>query len=197
MLECSLNSVSFEKGSETNSKRLDELIQDIANGDNNAIAELYRLTDKNVYSFALSILKNRHDAQDVLQDCYLHICSSAGSYSCRGKPMAWILAITRNLCLKYIRSSKKRVLFSDEEWSRVSQDDFESSVDDRITISACMRSLSDAERQIVVLHAVSGMKHREIAELLKIPLPTVLSKYNRAIKKLRNILERGAYHDRT
>ena len=50
--------------------------------------------------------------------------------------------------------------------------------------------LSDTERQIVVLHAVSGFKHREIAAMLNLPLPTVLSKYNRAIKKLRSQLEK-------
>lgn len=190
ILECSL-------GSDIISKQLGELIHNIADGDRGALAELYKLTNKDVYAFALSILKNIHDAEDVLQDCFVRIYSSAGSYSDRGKPMAWILTITKNLCLKCIRSSQRRVSLSDEEWSFSSPDEFESSADDRIMLSACMSSLNDIERQIVVLHAVSGMKHREIAELLKIPLPTVLSKYNRAIKKLRSILERGAYHDRT
>ena len=45
--------------------------------------------------------------------------------------------------------------------------------------------LNQQERQIVVLHAVSGFRHREIAQLLQLPLPTVLSKYHRALKKLK------------
>ena len=45
--------------------------------------------------------------------------------------------------------------------------------------------LGDQERKIVMLHAISGLKHREIAELLELPLATVLSKYHRALKKLR------------
>ena len=44
-------------------------------------------------------------------------------------------------------------------------------------------------RRIVLLHAVTGMKHREIAALLELPLPTVLSKYHRALKKMRSCLE--------
>lgn len=48
-----------------------------------------------------------------------------------------------------------------------------------------MTGLSDQERQVVLLHAVTGLKHREIAALLELPLPTVLSKYSRALKKLR------------
>ena len=57
--------------------------------------------------------------------------------------------------------------------------------EDRMMLAALLRLLTEEERQIVVLHAVSGMKHREIAALLKMNLSTVLSKYNRALKKLR------------
>jgi RNA polymerase sigma-70 factor (ECF subfamily) len=56
-------------------------------------------------------------------------------------------------------------------------------------LNAAMRELSDEERQIVMLHAVSGLKHIEIAKLLTLPLPTVLSKYSRAKKKLQNLLK--------
>ena len=52
-----------------------------------------------------------------------------------------------------------------------------------------MERLSDEERQIVMLHAVAGFRHRETAALLTLPLPTVLSKYQRALKKLRTILK--------
>ena len=48
-----------------------------------------------------------------------------------------------------------------------------------------MKALSDSERQIVLLHAVGGMKHRETAALMELPLATVLSKYSRALKKLK------------
>ena len=47
--------------------------------------------------------------------------------------------------------------------------------------------LSESEREIVVMHAMWGFKHREIAKQLGMPLATVLSKYNRSIKKLREL----------
>ena len=53
---------------------------------------------------------------------------------------------------------------------------------------AVMAKLRDDEREIVMLHAVAGMKHREIASMLELPLSTVLSKYNRALKKLKKLL---------
>ena len=50
----------------------------------------------------------------------------------------------------------------------------------------------------MTLHAVAGFKHREIAAILQMPLATVLSKYNRAIKKLKQHLQAGGIgHDRT
>ena len=52
-----------------------------------------------------------------------------------------------------------------------------------------MAALTDEERQVVMLHAVTGLKHREIAQLLELPLATVLSKYRRALKKLNLLLE--------
>lgn len=58
-------------------------------------------------------------------------------------------------------------------------------------LDACLRSLSPEECQIVVLHAVSGFKHRQIAQVLELPISTVLSKYNRALKRLRTMLEGG------
>ena len=49
--------------------------------------------------------------------------------------------------------------------------------------------LNEQERQILMLHAVTGLKHREIAEIMGIPLATVLSKYARSLKKLKHILQ--------
>jgi len=59
--------------------------------------------------------------------------------------------------------------------------------EDKWVIQQCMEQLPDDARQIIVLHAVGGFKHREIAELLGLPLPTVLSKYHRSIRKLKTL----------
>ena len=59
---------------------------------------------------------------------------------------------------------------------------------DAIVLKAALAVLKEDERQIVLLHASAGLKHREIAADLKLPLATVLSKYNRAMKKLQQYL---------
>ena len=61
--------------------------------------------------------------------------------------------------------------------------------EDRSILRSCLEQLRDEQRQIVTLHALSGFKHREIAAILQLPLPTVLSKYHRAVKRLKQHLQ--------
>jgi len=161
---------------------LDRLIAQIAENDMEALAQLYRQSSPGVYAYALSILKNSHDAEDVLQDCYLCIRTAAKTYQPNGKPMAWILTITKHLCLKNLERKKYTAALTYDQAAQ------RTDPDDRLVIEACLRILSDTERQIVVLHAVSGIKHREIAQVMELPLPTVLSKYHRALKKMKTYL---------
>ena len=85
---------------------------------------------------------------------------------------------------------RRKSRFSDEplETAVYMPENEELTSEDKIVIRKCIETLGDSEREIVILHAVSGFKHREIAEILGLPLSTVLSKYNRAIKKLRKTL---------
>lgn len=170
-------------------KLLDDCLKGIAEGKSDALAKLYSQTDKAVFGFALSILKNYHDAEDVLHDTYIKIWQYAGSYSSRSKPMAWILTITRNLALSGLRSKKYTADIDEQGWVLFSEKNELLTVDDRITLDAVLNRLKDDERQIIMLYCEAGLKHREIAQLLGMPLSTVLSKYNRSIKKLKLLLE--------
>lgn len=175
----------------TDDRRLAELILSIAGGDANSLGELYKLTSVSIYSFALSILKNSHDAEDVMHDVYLTVSASAASYEDRGKPLAWMLTITKNHCLMKLRKRAKNADYCPEIWEETFALASDVSTEDAVIIRMCMEKLSDEELRIVTLHAVSGFKHREIADILSLPLPTVLSKYSRAIRKLRKILADG------
>ena len=152
------------------------------------MAQLYEQASPAVYGFALYVLKNRHDAEDVLQDCFINAFGGAAGYSSAGKPMAWLLTITRNLCMQKLRERRRSLDIPEEDWERYIESIDRVTPEDRLVLTEVMRTLSDEERQIVVLHAVGGFKHREIAELMEMPLATVLSKYSRSIKKLRKHL---------
>lgn len=160
---------------------LERWIKSIGRGDRDALADLYKATASPVYAYALSILKNRHDAQDAMHDTYVSVWSSSGSYRPQGKPMAWILTITRNHCRMLLRRQSRVVSLEDNDLPELTCQD----PADGIVLKQCMALLSEEERQIVVLHAAAGMTHRQIADMLELKTSTVLSKYHRAIAKLR------------
>ena len=169
--------------------QLDEnLIIRMASNDGAAFRELYQQTSGVVYGFAMSILRNKHDAEDVMHDAFIKIYSSAVTYRPSGNPMAWILTIVRNLCLNKLRAGKVCEDLSEYYDLAGSSNDSENMLD-RMVLETAMSVLDAEERQIVVLHAMTGFKHREIAEVLDLPTGTVLSKYNRALKKMRKEME--------
>ena len=95
----------------------DSLIEKISHGDTDAFRDLYESASKSVYGFALSILKNRFDAEDVLQDTFLRVYANASGYKAKGKPMAWILRITRNLALTRLREKSKNTICNGYSWN--------------------------------------------------------------------------------
>jgi RNA polymerase sigma-70 factor (ECF subfamily) len=173
-------------------RALEGLLSAMASGDVGALEQLYAQTKSAVYGYALSLLKDRQNAEDVMQDTYIRLYGAAGSYQPQGKPMAWMLTVTRNLALMKLREQGRRQTVPAEDLPLAAPgDDMERSLD-RQVLAAALTALSDEERQIVVLHSVSGLRHREIAALLELPLSTVLSKYRRALAKLKNEIKEGA-----
>lgn len=169
------------------SKKIDDLIYKTSLKDGNAFEELYRLLDKSVFAYALSILNNYEDAKDVLQDTFINIYTSSGNYKSKGKPLAYVLTITKNLCLLRIRDKRKYEEIDEKDLNSFVYEDNSLSITDKDFVYLCLSKLDKQERQIIMLHVVSGLKHKEIARLLDLPLGTVLSKYNRAMKKLKKI----------
>ena len=165
---------------------LEELLRQIALGSQQAFEELYRATDSAIYGYALSLMRNHHEAQDVMMDTYLKIRCAAHLYMPMGKPMAWILTITKNIARTKLRSAGRQIPLDDLEETTPS---FDRDSEEAVALEQAMKVLGDQERQILILHAVPGLKHREIAEMLGMPLATVLSKYARSLKKLKKALE--------
>ena len=105
--------------------------------------------------------------------------------------MAWVLTVARNLALMKLRERGKTEELEPESWEQMAADSPLVTVEDRQVLRAALEGLTDEERQVVTLHAVTGWKHKEIAHLLNLPLSTVLSKYRRALQELRTMLEGG------
>lgn len=158
----------------------------IASGEDEPFKELYLICRDAVFSYAFSLLRNPADADDITSEVFLKIRCAAHLYKPGGKPLAWIFTITKNLCLMKLREQKKVAEL--EDYYTLPEDRI-SDREDRIVLETAMKKLSPDEYRVVILHAVTGLKHREIASLLGLALSTVLSRYNRGIKKLRKELE--------
>lgn len=181
--------MTTEYASAEDRRELQQLLIRVAGGERDALAELYRRTRTAVYGFALSYLKNAQDAQDLTQDVYVRVWDCAEQYRPTGSPMGWLLTVCRNLCLMRLRREKRNVALSEKEWDAVPAQESDLDADERVLLQRALAALGEEERRVVLLHAVTGMKHREIAALLELPLATVLSKYHRALKKMRAYLE--------
>lgn len=178
-----------EKKEALQDKPLDStLFHEISLGNLEAFHVLYTQTSQSVYGFLLSILQNKEDAEDLMQETYIKIRENSHSYKDQGKPLAWILTIARNLAYMRLREQKKSSFLTLEEVNISLDFSHVTNTEDRMVLEAAFRILNREERQIVILHAVSGLRHREISNILHKPLPTILSKYNRALKKLKKEL---------
>ena len=167
---------------------LEGQISNLASGNREALGLIYDCINDSIYGYALSILGNTQDAEDILQECFLSLWKSAPTYKKMGKPMAWIFTITRNLCYMRIRKREKENLNMPENWEEYINGKENLSQEDRVVIGECIAGLAMEEKEILLLHVLGGLKHREIAELMEKPLSTILSKYNRTVKKLRENL---------
>ena len=180
------------EGRHDKNRRAEELISKMAAGELDAMGELYELIEVDVFSYALSKAVSRADAEDITHDTFVQIWRSAPSYRPLGKPLAWVFTIEINVLRKHINRQRRLVTTDEPIEVEDEESNFSVTIAEGDMILRLMNMLSEEEREIISLHVVSGLKHREIAKLLGKPLSTVLSKYNRAIKRLRiKIKEEG------
>ncbi|MBP3437469.1 MAG: RNA polymerase sigma factor [Clostridia bacterium] len=164
--------------------KTEKLIAKMSCGEVSAMGPLYELIGTDIYAYALSKTASKEDAEDITQDTFVQIWKSAKQYKPQGKPLAWIFTIEMNLIRRQYR--KKQRFVSLDKTPEIESDGgaFAENIINSEFLRQILRLLTEEEREIITLHIVSGLKHREIAKLLDKPLSTVLSKYNRAMKRL-------------
>ncbi len=173
-----------------NKLNIDEgLFRRIGNADMIAFDELYHITERALYTYALSLSKNHEEALDLMHETYVKVLSAAHLYKPLGKPLAWLFTITKNTYLSQLRKSYRIIHMDNEQINNDNRFSYITDPDDKIVLKVALDQLTQEESQIVLLHAVTGMKHKDIAISLGLGLSTTLSKYHRAIKKMRKHLE--------
>jgi len=154
------------------------------------------------YNLARWLTRNDSDAQDVVQDAYLRAFKYFDSFEGQN-PSAWLLAIVRNTCFTWMRRNRpgEEVVNSeaiDEEnaanaepllggGSRSLATDPETLLiegRDRAEVNALVARLPAEFREVIVLREIEDLSYREIADVVGIPIGTVMSRLSRARKLL-------------
>ena len=170
---------------------LDNFIKKFMNGDASAFDEVYNRTRKSVYYVALSILRDKTLAEDVMQTTYMRVLKNIQSYALGTNASAWIIKIAKNeaINMKKVRMREQSV----DEYENltlfgVNEPDTYGELTD-----LAKRLLADDEFSILMLVTACGYKRKEIGKMFDMPIPTVTWKYQNALLKLRNALEKEGY----
>ena len=179
------------------SARLAHLLARTALSDQQAFAELYRLTSPHLYAVALRILRVSGPAEEVLQESYVNIWHHAGSYvAAKSQPLTWMTSIVRNRCLDQMRRREiDTVTIDDEEQGMTLADDRPSPIDmllssaDALAVRSCVERLEAGQKQAIALAFYQGLSHSELASHLRQPLGTVKSWVRRGLERLKACLD--------
>jgi RNA polymerase sigma-70 factor (ECF subfamily) len=149
------------------------------------------------YNVARWILGNEPDASDAVHDAYLRATRAAHTYA-GGDSRAWWLAIVRNCCLARISATRREPQLDETEGARLidallrtADDEVErhmSTLQMRSGIERALRALPLEFREALVLREIEDLSYREIADVLDVPIGTVMSRLSRGRALLQRAL---------
>jgi len=169
-------------------------------GDAEAFGRLVERYMRRAYYSALGLVGSREDALDLSQEAFARAFRARRTIDPDRPFYAWLYQILRRLCFNFLRDrkshwSKLQVAgswlaeeamdrFSDMDPARVLERE-----EARRRVAAGIEQLPAREREVLVLKEFEGLKYREIADLLGIPIGTVMSRLYSARQRLAEVLE--------
>ena len=148
------------------------------------------------YNLARWLVHNESDAEDVVQEAYLRAFKFFGSYY-GGDSRSWLLTIVRNTCYTWLQQNRALRLAEpiEDNLDEVGLDFADpevlllQSVDSQLVRSA-LQELPVEFREVMVLREMEGLSYKEIANVVDVPLGTVMSRLARGRKRLQELLAR-------
>lgn len=169
-----------------------QLITLAQGGNQEAFSKLFSLHGRRIYFAAYSFLHNVDDASDIVQEVFLRAYKNIGTFDTKRAFYPWLYRIARNLCINTVqRSSRKETGLPAEELIPARTDDPASELLRKEEIEGLRKALDqlqDKHREIITLKTFQDCSYAEIAEILDIPIGTVMSRLYTARTKLRAIL---------
>jgi RNA polymerase sigma-70 factor (ECF subfamily) len=137
--------------------------------------------------FGLALTGSKADADELVQATCERVLSRLGQLRDHARLDAWVYGIMRNMWIDEVRSRRVRRYDELTAASDVVGQDGEAVAEGRITLAMVRRTLaqlSEEQRTVLILVCVDGLTYKEAAEVLRIPLGTVMSRLSRARQEL-------------
>jgi len=172
------------------------LLRAVAARDKEALRQLYARHCAVLFALALKVLSDRAEAEDVLQEAFVQIWKTAGSFDeGRGKPLGWLIMLTRSRAIDRLRSRKTRTRVAESMAKDTSQATGSTTPADEAQASEAQRTVRNALKSLPSDHRVpiemayfGGLTQFEIAQQLSQPLGTVKTRMQNGMMRLREQL---------
>lgn len=170
-----------------NVKELKNLFAEIKNNNNIAFEKFYSKYDKLVLKITYSILKNKNDAEDVMQLVFEKIYSMNKEKLPTKNEASWLYSVTRNETLNYLKSNKNNINLYDLYEIEDNNNELDKVIE-REKYNKLISKLNDDEKEIVSLKIISNCSFEEIGKVLNMPTGTVKWRYYKAVNTLKLLL---------
>ena len=167
------------------------LIEEIADENKEAFKTLYNRYVRQVYSYIYKITRDNKLTEEVTNDVFFEVWSSANKFQGKSKVLTWIFGIAHNKTMNEIRK-RKEIPVDPEEFSNEASADMETDEiimkkdrDEQMKIA--LDQLTPEHRTVVELTFLQGLSYGEIAEIMNCPVNTVKTRMYYAKEKLKEI----------
>ena len=169
---------------------LDRMVEKFQEGDEIALAEVYRRFSASIFTVALRSLGEVTEAEDVTQKVFVAAWTSRHNYRPeRASLPAWLLGITRNKVIDALEARSKQRRIQDELASRYQAPLEPLDVASRLIVADEIARLDEVPQRVIRIAFYEDLTHAQIAERLQLPLGTVKSHIRRSLIRLKRRLE--------
>lgn len=157
-------------------------------GHRRAFEPLVRRYGPRAYGFALGKVRDPEEAKDLSQEAFLRAFRAIDRFDESRPFYPWLLTILRNLCISYLRRRRPTISIEDMPPAKQAAKSRGLSPELRLSLKQALDSLSESDREIVILKDFQDLTYNEIAAMLNVPRGTVQSRLYYARRRLRDHL---------